>query len=312
MVAALAEPARFSAISDEQQGTLGGAASTFLRPFLLGAIVMAWCRWIDRGGSGSPRLVRVAVTNATAVAVVIVGATYSFNRAAFLVPLLAMAAAYSVHVGRLSLGVLAVLGSLLAGLAWVQGQYRTSDLKAAELARSDSARSQVFLSGDLGTQVQVYANAPQFAAFLLEAVERNNEHFGPGVLLGSLLSPVPIVGKGFRDSSGGVIYNRLIYSSIDSADQIIPFEAEVYLCLGPAGLAAAFLLMGVVIARLQRSFDRAATAFDSYALQYTSMWVIFLVQGSLAAVSQTFVFFLWPIYGYALYRSWPQTARQQA
>lgn len=309
MFAALAEPSRLLAMSAEPQGTLAGAASTFLRPFLLNAVVMTWCLWIDRRGATGPRLLHLALTTLAAAAVVIVGATYGLNRAAFIVPLVAMAAAYSLRVRRLSLVALAALGLMLGGLAVVPGLYRSSDLSAATLARSSSARTGVFRVSDLGPEVQIYAGAPQFAGYLLEVAERRQELFTPGLLVGSLLSPIPILGKRFRDASGPAVYNRLIYGSVEAADQIIPFEAEVYLCLGPVGLLFAFVGIGLVIGHLQRAFSRAASSFDAYALQFTAMWVAFLVQGSLAAVAQVFVFFFWPIYVYALYRHRAQAAR---
>lgn len=305
MIGSFTDPSRFRDASVEVQGSLRGAAGTFLRPFLLTAIVMAWCAWIDRRGPvASARVARWAPTIGAAVGVAIVGATYSFNRAAFVVPLVAMAATYSVHVRRLSFPTLAATASFLAVLAIVPGRYRAANMTAAELAQSKVARREVFVpeEHDLRDQVQVYATAPQFTGYLLEASERSNEKFTPGVLAASLLSPVPIVGKAFRESSGPAIYNRLIYGNTGIADQNIPFEGEVYLCLGPAGLLAAFALIGLAVERLQRSFARAASAFDSYALQFTGVWIAFLVPGSLAAMAQIFVFFFWPIYGYALLR----------
>jgi len=113
---------------------------------------------------------------------------------------------------------------------------------------------------------------------------------------------VPILGKSVRDQSGPAIYNRLIYGEPDIADQVIPFEAEVWLSLGPLGLIAAFLLLGALISRLQRAFDAADNAFDSYAIQFTAIWATFLIEGSLAVVSQVFVYFAWPLYAYALAR----------
>lgn len=300
--ATLAEPSRFADVTAEQEGTLRGAASTFLRPFLLCAIVMAWCRWLGRRGAAAPWLVRVVAAAVAGVAVATVGATYSFNRAAFMVPLVAMAAAYSIRVRRLSVRAIALLVLVLGALAVVPGAYRSGDLTAAELARNRAARKDMLVSQDLGAQLQVYGNAPQFAGYLLEAAAGGQERFGPGVLVGSLLSPVPIVGKAFRDRSGPAAYNRLIYGNTGIQDQIIPFEGEVYLCLGPLGLVAAFVLVGVFISWLQRAFARAPSAFDGYALQFTATWVVFLVQGSLSAVAQVFTYFLWPIYGYALLR----------
>jgi len=173
---------------------------------------------------------------------------------------------------------------------------------AAEMVRSGAARRDVLLSQDLGSQLQTYASAPQFTGYLLETAAGSHERFSPRVLLASLLSPVPIVGKAFRERSGPALYNRLIYGNVDVMDQIIPFEGEVYLCLGPSGLVGAFVAIGLIIGRMQRSFDLAPSAVDAYALQFTATWVAFLVQGSLASVSQIFIFVLWPIYGYALLR----------
>jgi hypothetical protein len=314
LFATLADPTRLLLTNAEQDGTLRGVASTFLRPFLLSSIVMAWGVWVDRGGAAAPRVVRLALTALAAAGIVLVGATYQLNRASFVVPLLALTAAYSVHVRRLSLGALAATALLLALLAVPLGKYRTSDVTAADLARGTSGRDEVLRFDDLDMEIQVYASAPQFAGFLLETAQSGNERFTAGTLVSSVLSPVPILGKGFRESSGHSAYNRLIYGNTGIADQIAPFEAEVYLCLGPAGLVAAFLLLGAAIARLQRGFERASTAFDTYAIQFTAMWVAFLVQGSIASVAQIFVFFFWPIYGYVLLRAFlrPRGARGRA
>ncbi len=59
-----------------------------------------------------------------------------------------------------------------------------------------------------------------------------------------------------------------------------------------------FLLLGFVLARLQRAFTEAPTALEAYFWIYIAIWVLFVVLGSLSAVSQIFIFFCWPIYGY--------------
>jgi hypothetical protein len=302
VLANLGDPTRLIDLDAEQSGTLRGAASTFLRPFLLTGLAMAWSRWLDRPAEAAGQVRRVAITAATAAAVLVVGATYGFNRAAFIVPLVAMAAAYAAPARRLSLTALALAGVVAVLLSEATQHYRAGGVPAAELTRSGAARQRVFDAGSLPSDVQVYGAAPQFAGFVLEAARQRGQPFTPRVLLASLLSPVPVLGKGFRDESGPVIYNQLIYGTTGVVDQILPFEAEVFLCLGPGGLAVAFLLLGAVVARLQRVFERAGSAFDRYALQFAAMWLTFLVQGSLSAVSQVFVFFMWPFYGYALLR----------
>lgn len=303
MFATLADPGKFAAAPAEAD-SFQAAASTFLRPFVIGGSIMAWCVWIERRGAQASALVRLLSTLLVAVAVILVGATYAINRGSFIVPLVALAAAYSVHVRRLSIGALGTTAALLLLLAIVSGQYRSGEATTAELVESRQKREDVLVPKELGAEVQVYASAPQFAAFLLEAGERGEQRFSPRVLLASLLYPVPILGKPFRDESGPAIYNRLIYGEADILDQIIPFEAEVWLCLGPSGLLLAFLALGIAMARLQRAFDRAQGAFDSYAVQFMAVWAGFLIQGSLAVVSQVFVFFGWPIYTYLLLRPW--------
>ncbi|MGC4121305.1 MAG: hypothetical protein QM765_43350 [Myxococcales bacterium] len=301
--ALLADPAKMAQAGAEMEGTLQGAASTFLRPFLLNAVVMAWCLWIDRRGALSGRPARWALSAAAVLAVLLIGASYSFNRAAFVVPLVAMAAVYSARVRRISVPALLAGGAVLGALALASGTFRAGSATAEDLAKTSSAREAVLDLSDLSTQLQVYGNAPQFTAFLLEQAERSPGLFNPRVLAGSVLSPVPILGKGFRDESGFVVYNRLIYGrTTEFIDQVIPFEAEVYLCLGPLGLLGAFGLLGFAVGRLQRRFERAGPSYERFAVQFVAIWLAFLVQGALSSLAQVVVFFLWPVYGYALLR----------
>jgi hypothetical protein len=300
LAAVLADPLRFHDSAAAWSGSLTAAAGTFLRPFLLSAIAMSWCRWAERRGATAGRAARFAWTSSAALGVALVGATYEFNRATSVVPIVAMLAAYSARVRPLPMRTLAAVALSLGALSVLSGTYRTGRATAEELAGSGSALREVFSLDDLHAQLQVYGNAPQFAGFLFERAEVSHERFTPSVILGSLLSPVPILGKGLRDNSGVAIYNRFIYGESDIIDQIIPFQAEVFLCLGPLGLAGAFLAVGYAMGRLQRAFDRAGSALDCYVIQFTAIWLAFLIQGSLASVAQTFVFFFWPIYAYLL------------
>ncbi len=299
--AALTDPAQFKDLSSMNEGTLAGAASTFLRPFLLNAIILFWCHWLDSHPGAATSLKRAGMTAAAVLGVMVVGATYGFNRAAFMVPLAAMAAAYSAQVHRISVPALTLAGLLFGGLGLLLGGYRSGTVTAGELT-DGATRDEMMFSSSPQAQLQIYGNAPQFAAFLLDAVELMDARFTPRTLLGSLMTPVPILGKGIRDESGVKLYNYLLYGDDETVDQIIPFEAEVYLCLGGGGLLAAFLLLGLTIGQLQRAFDSATRAFDRYVPQFVAIWLAFLVQGSLAALSQIVVFFLWPIYGYLLLR----------
>ena len=87
---------------------------------------------------------------------------------------------------------------------------------------------------DLDQQIQAYGNGPQFLGFLLH----NSEDLAPGLgntTVSAALSPIPILGESFRESSGAHIYNRWIYGSLvnDSfaGDQVVPFAGELWLDL---------------------------------------------------------------------------------
>ena len=72
--------------------------------------------------------------------------------------------------------------------------------------------------------MQIYASAPQMSAYLIEALE-GRFYYGK-TLLPSVVYPIPVLGKPFRDLSGPVIFNELIYGDSDNVDQIIPLAGE--------------------------------------------------------------------------------------
>ena len=57
-----------------------------------------------------------------------------------------------------------------------------------------------------------------------------------------------------------------------------------------------------MIGTLQRRYERAETALEIYVVQFTAMWISFLIIGSVEVVSQILVFFFWPIYVLAGYQ----------
>ena len=129
------------------------------------------------------------------------------------------------------------------------------------------------------------------------------DQLGSGrMLLASLVYPVPVLGKAFRDESGVRLYNRMIYGDSGILDQIVPFQGELFLTFHVPGVVAGFAVLGMILARLQGAFERSRSGFWSYACQYTATWMAFLIQGSLAALSQIFVFFFWPIYVFVIVR----------
>ena len=64
------------------------------------------------------------------------------------------------------------------------------------------------------------------------------------------------------------------------------------------GIVVGYGILGHVAFRLQRAFEQSASAIKCFISIYTAYWILFLIQGSLAVVSQIFVYFFWPIYFY--------------
>jgi hypothetical protein len=130
-------------------------------------------------------------------------------------------------------------------------------------------------------------------------------------LLGSAMHAVPVLGKGFRDSSGVAIYNQAIYGNSGIEDQIVPFQGELFINFHLVGVVAAFFGLGLAIGILQRLFENVRTAFAGFAIHYVAMWTGMLIVWSLAVLSQILVYFCWPIYVFAGWNWVKRWARQQ-
>jgi hypothetical protein len=285
-------------LTAEGEVTLGTGAATFLRPFLLVAIVMLWSRWADLRGKRSSTAARFAATLAAILGIALVGATYNLNRASIVVPVLALAAAFSKHIRRITPVALVVASALAVGPLLLVGLYRMGNVSREEIVSQPRSQGGLMQDIDYSEQLQIYGAAPQFLAFVIDRVEPLSHRPG-SLLLSSLLYPVPVLGKRFRPQSAVTLYNEMISGPIDSVDQVIPFEGELYWSGGIAGVAAGFVLLGFLLAGLQAGFDAARGAFQTYAYQYSAIWATFLVVGSLEVVSQIVVYFFWPIFTFA-------------
>jgi hypothetical protein len=238
--------------------------------------------------------------------VLLLFANFSYNRGSLLAPVLAVAAAYSAHVRRLSVPLLALAATpvLLAALTF--GWYRSTDLEIQDLLSANASvpSPEMNVVGFL----QVYGPGPQFLAYL---IDQSGDGFRPyygRTLVSSLLYPVPVLGKPFRETSGVSIYNRLIYGEPDNLDQVIPYDAELYLNFHTPGVVAGFALLGWLVSWFQGRFLRAGNPVETYCWFLLSLWVVF--PGSVPVTSQMYVYFFWPIYGYFLLRKVGQRRRR--
>jgi hypothetical protein len=259
---------------------------------------MLWCHWADRWGRLGSSTRRLASTAVLTLPALLSFATFNYNRGSFIAPLVSLTAVYLARVQRVSLVALAGFGSAVIGLVILIGLYRAGGMGMSELAGDASARQELTQKLKLGDEIQIYGQAPQFLAFILEQSEYGKHLYLGLTLISSVMHPVPVLGENFRATSGPSLYNEMIYGKNGFSDQIIPFQGELFLNFHILGIIAGYWLLGVVTARLQHAFKEARTALDLYMTLYVSYWVVFLIQANPAIVSQIFVYFLGPIYVY--------------
>jgi hypothetical protein len=221
--------------------------------------------------------------------------TYNYNRASFAVPLVSMLGVSLAFRRRVESGTLIAIALILAPLMLVFGRYRQSHFTIVELVTESDVQARVMRGSSLGEQIQLYGGAPQFLGYLLEGCEWGREPLLGQSLVCSCMSPVPGLGKSFREGTGTAIYNRMVYGSAPVMDQIAPFQGELFMNFWLFGVAAGFAAVGLAIARLERSFEASGSGIERYCALYVGIWIAFLVYGSLLALSQIVLFFFWPI-----------------
>ncbi len=293
-------------LRDAESTTITGALGNILRHFFGFSIVWAWSEWVRRQNWAQSFMV-ILLGTACVVGMLLL-ANFSYNRGNMVMPILALAAAFSQHVRRVSFSVVASAGSLLLLVAFVFGEYRSTSMEISELSVSE-----VTSFGDqqgVVDEIQIYGAGPQLAAFILEGVESESQTQKRGTLVSSILYPVPIFGKPFRETSGVVRFNQLIYGDSENFDQNIPYDAELYMNFQAAGVILGYLLLGFTEAFLQRRFFFARQPIASYAWLTIGIWTVF--PASLPVLSQICVFSFWPIYLYAFYRANFETEQNES
>src|SRR5262249_54480334 len=101
--------------------TLSAAASQFLRPFLPYGVIMLWAARIARRRPGA----RLQPLEMFLVVIAIgASATYDYNRASAVVPLLAIITAYSCFARRQSPARIVAIVAILAAVGFMFGAYR--------------------------------------------------------------------------------------------------------------------------------------------------------------------------------------------
>jgi hypothetical protein len=284
------QPPDTTQLPHDVEGNWSGLLGTVLRPFLAFALIAWWARSVDGArNSWRPMLAGVAA----AIGVTLANMTFSFNRAAFVFPVIALVAVYSARTRRISPWVAASAAMVLVPLLFALGNYRAK-LLAPPTAPAGAEAS----LHEATSEIQAYAGGPPLAAIFLDEEKWGiHPRFG-STLIASVLSPVPILGKGFRDSNGSSLYNNALYGTSGFEDQIIPFSAELFVNFHALGVLAGFFALGQVLGRADAWFAAAGSSFGAFAIQYAGMWCATLAVWSLSVFIQIAIYFLCPIYLY--------------
>jgi len=287
-------------VAEEMTGSLRGAISTLTRPFLGYSLVLGWSLYVDKLKSQGPfkkkaRLITLLVV----IGLIFVNITFSFNRAAVLIPLLGVTAVFSAEVRHLSLKSLIILGAftIVSGLLWKQ--YILSGLMINDFLDPELIL-RIVEEIDLFGQIQLYGSSAHFLGYLLEKSNFGTKLYWGETICSSLFYPIPIIGKSFRDTSGPVVYNSMIYGGYGIIDQIIPFRGELFMNFHIPGVIGGYALMAYLVFKIDKAFKGAHHSFERYCWFIMGYWIAFSVIGGISIVSQIYVFLIWPIYFYLL------------
>ena len=278
------------------------AIGNLLRPYAGVGLMLLWCKQVNSAvlkGRATLLLPLAALGFSILTAVSILGT----GRGDLLMPFVTYVAVYSATVKSVPLWRLLCLALLLLFCGIELGQYRETALSGAF---SDSVASSS-VSDTLSATLQVYGAGPQFLGFGLQEFKQSGTILMGTGLVSSLLSPIPIIGKVFRDHSGFVLYNAMIYGADSSVmDQIIPFGLELWINGGIIGFLIGYLGLGCGVACVQAYYVSSGrgNAFSTFVTFTIGYWLASLYMGSFGVVSQYFIYKGVPIVSCLLVLSW--------
>ncbi len=288
------DPAEMAAIQQETEGTLQGLMATLLRPFLAFSLVAWWSRVADENTSGRATWKPTIVGFIAAIGITLANLTFSFNRAAFMFPLICLAAVYSARIRRIPFSLSAATMALLLPVLISLATYRSG----AENAGSPTEFNLTSALSEASENFQAYSGGPQFTGIFYDRVGWGDHLYGGSTVVASIMSPVPVLGKGFRETSGPALFNYALYGVSGIEDQIIPFATELFANFHAPGVVAGLVMLGLFLSQAERWFDAAQSNFSAFAIQYASLWGAMLSVWSISIYSQILIYFFFPIYFY--------------
>jgi len=132
---------------------------------------------------------------------------------------------------------------------------------------------------------QLYLGSPYQLSPLLSI------HNPPSTLIASLLEPVPVIGKAFREESGPFLYNTAI-QNLQAQDKVIPVAGELYLNGGLLLVAVGHFAIGTIYRWLDRLFNKYLPANPPLAAAYFYLSMLFAatLMLSLTVLSQFLIY----------------------
>jgi hypothetical protein len=267
--------ADYTEVSRTASGALGYVGS-ILRPLLPAGVLFLW---LQRRGI----VLGLVLTAATVLAL----GSFSFNRAAVLVPLVGFVIARHAQGRRVSNRVV-VVSVAAAVVAFVLiGTVRTETLNT-EGGRYESADQEKSLADSVVESLQVYGQSPVRTGRAVDG--RSGTTVGPAELLNSLASPVPGAPDSVREGTVTRRYNQLLYGASDTSDQVIPMPLEVWWALGIGGVLGAGVLTGLVLKRLDRRLRTSANLAEAVVFAVAGLWVAQSLIVSTTVLVQTLLY----------------------
>lgn len=292
----LTSPATYTAEAARNgaSATVFDALSEFLSPMLGLAVVMLWCNLMER----NIRQQRTSRFSGPFL-VLVVAMTYSvlgYNRANFVFPLLAIGAVIARRVPGQTYRYLFLIGGALSVLLLVSVVYRFSahpeDVKTGPSV-------DVLQTVDTSELFALYAQAPQYMAALLEGGDYGSQPRWGVLSLSALASNIPVVGKLVRPFNGYTFYALLT----SHPEENPAFAGEVYLDFNLLGVVAVYAAIGLFTAWLQARVLLAEHAFEAFAFQLASVYLIACTLLSVEVLGQFAVYNMFPLHVYFIYRA---------
>lgn len=245
----------------EQNGTFWGFLANIGQRFWAFGVLLTWYKWKTQKG-------KFRWLRKIAWLLLCLAGTLSSNRSNILFPLMMlMSVMYAGWKTRYSFW-LALLFSALLLFSFFFGYVRVQPSLDAEvlglLFRDFLDRSEYILQAH-----QLYVGSPYQITPLLSIQPLSF------TMIASLLEPIPIIGKAFREQSGPYIYNLAYHQSLVSQDKVIPVAGELFYNGGYLLVGLGYAVFGIVYRWLDTAFKSIVPVNPPLAAAFFYIMLLF-------------------------------------